>query len=900
VLPTWVVVTVSAGYLALLFALAFYADRRATSGRSLIDSGTIYALSLAVYATSWTYYGSVGRAATSGLGFLPIYLGPTLMFALGWVVLRRIIRISRRHRITSLADFVSARYGHSVSLGGLVTVVAVVGVVPYIALQLKAVSNTFEIIRGHLATEVKGQVGGVPLLHDTGLYIALALAAFAILFGTRRLDATERHEGMVAAIAFESVVKLVIFLAAGLFVTFGMFGGFGNLFARAAANRGAAALFTLGQGRYGTWVWLTALSMLAIVLLPRQWQVTVVENVREVHLRRAMWLFPLYLLAINVFVLPIALGGLVRFGSGGAVNPDTYVLALPMAVGQRALALLVFIGGLSAATGMIIVETIALAAMVSNSLALPLLLHGRSRLTRRLAQRPDLTGLILGIRRAAIAAIVLCGYAYFRLVGQGPELVSIGLVSFVAVAQFAPSVLGGLFWRSGTRNGALAGLAAGFAVWVYSLLLPTFAHARLLPESLVRGGPLGIRLLRPTELFGLTGMDEVSQAMFWSLLANVGLYVAVSLMARPSTAEQSQAVLFVDALTDPPGPRRWRGRASVGELRALAERFLGPSGVEKALREHWRERNLDASPGAAADPELLEYVETLLVGSVGATCARLVVASVVDEEQLGPDKLIAIVDEASQLAALEERHRLARELHDSVSQALFSMTLHTRALELAVQREGADPAGPVCRNLAELRNLTHSALTEMRALIFQLRPGALHEEGLAAAVRRHAAAVAAQEGLDVRVDAPEDSLPLDERAEEELFRVTQEALRNSVKHAHANRVDIRLAAAAAGGGTLIVEITDDGVGFWPDAPHPGHLGLKSMRERAERLGGRLIVDSCPAGPTTVRAVLPGILRQPTAQDAEQMRQPTAPAAEPNQQSVPDAKAYQDRNPVAGR
>jgi len=874
-LPTWVVVTVSAGYLALLFALAFYADRRAGSGRSLIDSGTIYALSLAVYATSWTYYGSVGRAATSGVGFLPIYLGPTLMFALGWVVLRRIIRISRRHRITSLADFVSTRYGHSVSLGGLVTVVAVVGVVPYIALQLKAVSNTFLIIRGHLATELKGQVGGVSLLHDTGLYIALALAAFAILFGTRHLDATERHEGMVAAIAFESVVKLLIFLAAGFFVTFGIFGGFGNLFARAAADRRAAALFTLGQGGYGTWVWLTALSMLAIVLLPRQWQVTVVENVREVHLRRAMWLFPLYLLAINVFVLPIALGGLLRFGGSGAVNPDTYVLALPLAAGQRALALLVFIGGLSAATGMIIVETIALATMVSNSLVLPLLLRGRSRLT----SRRDLTGLILGIRRTAIGAIVLLGYAYFRLAGQGPELVSIGLVSFVAVAQFAPAVLGGLFWRSGTRNGALAGLAAGFAVWVYTLLLPTFAQARLLPASLVRSGPWGLHLLRPTQLFGLTGMDAVSQAMFWSLLANVGLYVAVSLASRPSPAEQSQAVLFVDALADPAGARRWRGRASVGEVRALAERFLGPAGVEKALREHGRERKLDTSPGAVADPELLEYVEALLVGSVGATCARLVVASVVDEEQRGPDKLIAIVDEASQLAALEERHRLARELHDSVSQALFSMTLHTRAMELAIQREGLDPDGPVCQNLAELRNLTQSALTEMRALIFQLRPGALHEEGLTAAVRRHAAAVAAQEGLDVRVDAPQDCLPLDDRAEEELFRITQEAVRNSVKHAHANRIDIRLAEDAAATGTLIVEVTDDGVGFWPDAPHPGHLGLKSMRERAERLGGRLTVDSCPAGPTAVRAVLPAILRQ---------------------QEAPDAQARQDRNPVAGR
>jgi Na+/proline symporter len=309
-LPTWVIILASAGYLALLFAVAFFGDRRAGRGRSLIDNGTVYALSLAVYATSWTYYGSVGYAATGGVGFLPIYLGPTLMFVLGWVVLRRIIRISRRHRITSLADFVSARYGHSLVLGGLVTVVAVVGIVPYIALQLKAVSNTFEVIRGHAQAGLNGPTG-VPLSHDAGLYIALLLAAFAIVFGTRHLDATERHEGVVAAIAFESMVKLLIFLAAGFFVVFGIFGGFGNLFARAAADRNTAALMTFGHGGYGTFVWLTVLSMLAIVLLPRQWQATFVENVREVHLRRAMWLFPLYLLAINIFVLPIALGGLL-------------------------------------------------------------------------------------------------------------------------------------------------------------------------------------------------------------------------------------------------------------------------------------------------------------------------------------------------------------------------------------------------------------------------------------------------------------------------------------------------------------------------------------------------------------------------------------------------------------
>jgi Na+/proline symporter/two-component sensor histidine kinase len=867
-----IVIAVSVGYLALLFGVAFYGDRRARSGRSLIDNGAIYALSIAVYATSWTYYGSVGRAATSGVGFLPIYLGPTLMFALGWVILRRIIRISRRHRITSLADFVSTRYGHSVTLGGLVTIVAVVGIVPYIALQLKAVSTTFEIISEDLGSGLKGHVGGVPLLHDAGLYIALTLAAFAILFGTRHLDATERHEGMVAAIAFESVAKLLIFIAVGLVVTFGMFHGLGDLFTRAAADAQSATLLTLGHGSYGTFVSLTVLSMLAVVLLPRQWQITFVENVRESHLRRAMWLFPLYLLAINVFVLPIALGGLLQFQHTGTVDPDTYVLALPMAAGQRALAVLVFIGGLSAATGMIIVETIALSTMISNSLVVPLLLRRQSRL----GSRPDLTGLILGIRRTAIAAIVFLGYAYFRLAGQAPELVSIGLVSFVAVAQLAPAVFGGLFWKGGTRNGALAGLGAGFAVWVYTLLVPTFARAGLLPASLMRDGPLGIGFLRPTELFGLIGMDTVTQAMFWSLLVNVGLFVTVSLAAHPTSAELSQAGLFVDALQDPAGTRRWRRTASVGEVRALAERFLGLAGVEKAFGgHHSRHSNVDPSPDEPADPALLERVENLLVGSVGATCARLVVASVVEEEdeQFGPDKLIAIVDEASQLAALEERNRLARDLHDSVSQALFSMNLHTRALQLAVQQKGWDQDGPIGDNLADLRNLTQNTLTEMRALIFQLRPGALHEDGLVAAVRRHAAAVAAQEGLEVRVRAPEDRLPLDERSEEELFRITEEAVRNSVKHAHAGHIDIVLAEDADATATLIVEITDDGVGFWPDVPHPGHLGLKTMSERARLLGGRLHVDSCPTGPTTVRAVLPGILRPPALADNQPHNEP---------------------------
>jgi signal transduction histidine kinase len=534
-----------------------------------------------------------------------------------------------------------------------------------------------------------------------------------------------------------------------------------------------------------------------------------------------------------------------------------------MADHQQALALLVFVGGLSAATGMIIVETVALSTMVSNSLVLPALLRARSRL----ANRRDLSRLVLGVRRVTIVLVMLLGYGYFRLAGQGSALVSIGLVSFAAVAQFAPALLGGLFWKGGTRDGALVGLVAGFAVWVYCLLLPNFADAGWLPASFLHDGPFGLGFLRPEALFGLTGMDRTSHAMFWSMLVNVGGYVAVSLARRPNTAEQHQAVLFVDALAPPPRVRPAYGRASVGELRAVLERFLGYAGAQQAIAGYALEHGLDDSPGAQATAELIQHAETVLAGSVGTASARLVIAPAVaaalagGEEQPQAAEMLEMIDKVSHAAALEERHRLARELHDSVCQALFSMTLHTRAVELAVQRQSADPDGSITRGLTELRSLTQSALADMRASIMQLRPDDLHEEGLAAALRRRATTIAAREGLEVRVHAPEDRLPLDDRAEEELFRVVQEAVHNSIKHAHAGRIDIRLAEHSDRDGSLVVEVADDGTGFDPHAVPAAGLGLGSMRERMERLGGRLVIDSRPTGSTTVRAVLPGTWRR---------------------------------------
>jgi len=671
-LQGWVIVVTSFAYLGLLFAIAYYADQRADAGRSVIASPYIYSLSLGVYATAWTFYGSVGRAAADGVGFLPIYIGPTLMIALWWVVMRKIIRISKRNRITSLADFIASRYGKSALLGGLVTIIAVVGILPYISLQLKAVSNSFSIVLQYPQIVMPAKFGALPVLQDTALWVALILAAFTIAFGTRHLDAAEHHEGMVAAIAFESLVKLLAFLAVGVFITYGIYDGFGDVFERAAAVPKLRAMMTPLEGvagGYGSWMWLTILSMMAIMFLPRQFQITVIENVDEKHLNKAIWLFPLYMIAINVFVLPIAFGGLLHFPSG-SVDADTFVLTLPMAERQELLALLVFIGGLSAATGMVIVETIALSTMVCNDLLMPILL----RLPRlKLNQRKDLTGLLLGIRRGAIVLVLLLGYLYFRLAGEAYALVSIGLISFAAVAQFAPAVLGGIFWKGGTRRGALCGLLAGFGVWFYTLLLPAIARSGWLPIGLLENGPFGIALLNPQQLFGLTRLDHITHAMIWSMIANIGAYVIASLSGTQSADEHRQASLFVDVFKqggEGGEARFWRGTASVPDLYQLLARFVGSASAESAINDYTQSKGLQyPEDRLQADAEFVHYVETQLAGAIGAASARVMVASVVKEEALTIDEVREILDEASQVVVYSHRlEQQSRELEAATAE----------------------------------------------------------------------------------------------------------------------------------------------------------------------------------------------------------------------------------------
>src|SRR5437764_3832380 len=649
----------SFAYLALLFGLAFYGDRRAAAGRSLIANPYVYALSLGVYATAFSFYGAVGRAANTGVAIVAMSLGPTLFAALAWMLLRKMIRISQANRITSIADFIGWRYGKSSLLAAMVTIVVLVGMIPYVALQLKAVADSYAVLAQF--PELAPPAATAPvILGDTAFYVASALALFAMLFGTRHLDASERHEGMVAAIAFESIVKLAALLAVGAFVVYGIYDGFGDVFERAAASTELRRLLTFDAtpGGAAGWMSLMFVSMLAMLCFPRQFQIGVVENVSERHVRKAIWFLPLYSFALNLFVLPIALGGLLRF-PGGSVDPDTFVLALPMSERQEWLALVVFIGGLSASAGMVIVEAIELSTMICNDLAMPLLLRVQ-RL--RLASRPDVSGLVLSIRRAAIVLLLALAYAYYRATFHTGALASILFVAFVAIVQIAPALLGGPFWKDGTRAGAIAGLSLGIAAWGYTMLLPAFAEGGLLPRTLIDEGPLGIAWLKPQHLFGLASIDPLAQALYWTLLVNVGAYVAVSLAGRPSAREQVQAVLFVDAFrVSGRGARLWRGSTSLDELRMLARRFLGPAGADDAFARYAASRGAIDVNALEPDADLVQFVESLLVGTIGAASARVMVATAVREEALGIEEVMSILDETSQLIVssrmIEEKSR---------------------------------------------------------------------------------------------------------------------------------------------------------------------------------------------------------------------------------------------------
>jgi sigma-B regulation protein RsbU (phosphoserine phosphatase) len=663
VLTAWSIASVAFAYVLGLFAIAYYVDRRAREGTSLIASPVIYSLSLAVYCTSWTFYGSVGRAVASGVGFLPIYLGPTLMAVGWWWVLRKTVRIAKANNITSIADFLGSRYGQSTLLGGVVAVITVVGITPYIALQLKAISQTFEVLLQYPAvTTTLPASASRPFWADTAFGTAVLLIAFGIMFGARDLDSSRRHEGLVATIAFESLVKLLAFLAVGVFVTYGVFGGFADIFSRAAQRPEYARMLGGDPAfSYGDWAALTWLSMMAILFLPRQFHMAVIGNTREGHIKTAMWMFPVYLLLINVFVLPIAFGGVLIFPDASVTAADYFVLTLPMVQHQQGLALFAFIGGISAATGMVIVESIALSTMILNNLVVPSLV--RRGMTR------DISGLLINAKRLAIAVTILLGYAYYHLIGESYTLVNIGLISFAAVAQFAPAFFGGLYWRRATRQGALAGLSAGFGIWAYTLLLPSFVRSGWIPESLIGEGPFGIAWLRPEQLFGVTGIGFWSNTVFWSVAFNVVAFAAVSLYTRPSLLETSQAERFVGVFEG----ERARAAAPVGvhgltaeRLEELVAKFVGRDKAQEAFGGFVGARGItDGRPLTEADRrELLQFTERTLSGAVGTASAQAILETLAQGATARFETIFDVFGKVSQSLeqSREDLQRRVREL----------------------------------------------------------------------------------------------------------------------------------------------------------------------------------------------------------------------------------------------
>ncbi len=657
-----VLLAVCLGYVALLFLVAFIVDRRTRRGRiDWLQSPVVYTLSISVYCTSWTFYGAVGSAARNGLEFITIYLGPTLVFVGWWWILRKLVRIGRAHRITSIADLISSRYGKSASLAVLVTLIALIATTPYIALQLQSVTLSYQVIAG----EARGG--------STAFWIAAGMALFTILFGTRNLDANERHHGVVAAIALEAIVKLVALIAVGVFATYGVAGGLRDVFADVPPEsiQGAGDIFG------PRWVTLTFLSATAIICLPRQFQVTVVENIEERHLATASWLFPLYLLGMTLFIMPIALVGLDVMPAGS--NPDLYVLTLPLAEQRQDLALLAFLGGFSSATSMVIVAAIAVSTMVSNHIVMPVAVR---LLAGSHAVSGDVRNLLLVSRRVSIAVILGLGYLYFRASGGSDALAAIGLIAFVGVAQFLPSLLGGIFWRGATRPGAICGLMVGFAFWAYTLFLPSFGGSFGLSAEILAHGPWGIDLLRPQALLGLQGLDPLVHAVVWSVGFNALTFVIVSVLTAPNALERLQATLFVDVFrSDGGAPSGYSGgSADTEDLFILAQRILGTDPARRLFDELSREQGLTDGLPRATDT-LVARLERELAGSIGAASAHAMVTRIAGRETMGMTDLIDIADETQQL--IETSRQLSEksaELERTAEQ-LRSVNDRLRALD---------------------------------------------------------------------------------------------------------------------------------------------------------------------------------------------------------------------------
>ncbi|MGH1465044.1 MAG: ATP-binding protein [Cognatishimia sp.] len=856
-------------YVAFLFGVAFAAERAAMRGQAAwLKLPLVYTLSLSIYCTAWTFYGAVGYAARSGLEYLTIYLGPSLVLVGWWWGLRKLVRIGRSQRITSIADMISSRYGKSNLLAVGVTILAVIGTTPYIALQLQSVTTSFAVFAGASAE-------AQPDLSATALWVAAGLAIFTILFGTRNLDANERHYGVVMAIAVEAVVKLCALLAVGVFVIWGIANGPSDILARIEASD-----ISTWKVQSGRWAGLIFLSAAAFLCLPRMFQVMVVENDNENHLRTASWAFPAYLMVMSLFVMPIAVVGLDILPSGS--NPDLFVLTLPLASGQDSLAMLSFLGGFSSATSMVIVAAIALSTMVSNHVVIPIWLS----VTGNGAQvSGDVRNLVIASRRLSIIAVLVLGYLYYRLSGGGTALASIGLISFTGVAQFLPVLMGGIFWRGATRSGAFAGLTIGFVLWAYCLLLPSFGAGTLLPVSLMQEGLFGIAWLRPQALFGIQGLDPLIHAVLWSISLNTFAFVAVSLLGFPSPLERLQGAQFVNIFEHSSQTPSWAGgNARSEDLMVMAQRILGAHEAQKLFA---REAKRQGITGLLPEPnaEFLEALERQLAGSVGAATAHAMIGQIVGGASVSVQDLMAVANETAQImeysnqleAKSDELARTALQLRQA-NEKLLLVSEQKDAFLSQVSHELRTPMtsirafSEILRDSERLSNrdkrkysgIIHDETIRLTRLLDDLLDLSVLENGQ---VRLNNETDSLQNLLDLVIDSAvstgdskmrifKDGPDLKTVINTDLDRLRQvfiNLIKNAQKYCDAKEPELRIVATMSGD-NLLVDFIDNGSGIAresqefifekfsrvsPQKAGGAGLGLAISREVMQCLGGEI-------------------------------------------------------------
>ncbi len=863
-------VAVCVVYVMGLFAIGFIAEKAARQGGARwLNSPITYTLSLSIYATAWTFYGAVGSAARSGLEFLTIYLGPTLVFV-GWFwLLRKMVRIGRAQRITSIADMISSRYGKSGGLAVLVTVLAVLGTTPYISLQLQSVTLSFSVFARPGAL-------GAPDTEQTAVWVAGGLALFTIVFGTRSLDLNERHPGLVSAIAFEAIVKLAAILAVGAFVVWGVADGPGDMLARIEAS--AIAREPLNGAR---WLGLTVLAGAAILCLPRMFQVLVVENSDERHLAVAGWAFPLYLMLISLFVVPVAVAGLSLPGTGD--NPDLYMLTVPLSLGQDGLALLVFLGGFSAATSMVIVAALALSTMVSNHIVMPLWL----RATRH--EDPmtgDMRRVALTARRLSIAGVLFLGLIYYRLSGGAEALASIGLISFLGVAQVLPALVGGILWRGATRVGAALGIGSGFLIWAWLLLLPNVAETGGLIAPVLSNGPFGIFWLSPETPLGLQSTDPLLTALVLSLGVNTLLFILGSLFSFPNPLERLQGAQFVNVFEHSRALLGWRGSVGTADdLLIMAQRIMGTGRAGRLFQEAARGQGRDGDLPEPT-PDFLEKLERELAGSVGAATAHAMVAQITGAASVGVGDLLAVADETAQImeyssqleAKSEELAQTARRLREANAK-LTELSVQKDAFLSQISHELRTPMTSI-RSFSEIlmqtdpmddaargrfSRIIHDESLRLTRLLDDLLDLSVLENGrvtlnmgevaLGDVLDRAIHAAGAQAGgrIAIRRDPEAEAVTLWTDADR-LAQVFINLISNAQKYCDAEAPELRIDVVANGQG-VEVEFADNGKGIparqealifekfarldtAKGAPGAG-LGLAISREVMARLGGGL-------------------------------------------------------------